>query len=51
LIKVIASAKFDESGDIAVRLGVDPRKRIKMVRGVVTLPGKDVKAISISYSR
>jgi large subunit ribosomal protein L1 len=44
LIKVIASAKFDESVDIAVRLGVDPRKANQMVRGVVTLPhgtGKD----------
>jgi large subunit ribosomal protein L1 len=36
--KVIASAKFDESVDIAVRLGVDPRKANQMVRGVVTLP-------------
>jgi large subunit ribosomal protein L1 len=45
LIKVIASAKFDESVDIAVRLGVDPRKANQMVRGVVTLPHgtKDVK--------
>jgi large subunit ribosomal protein L1 len=34
LIKVVASAKFDESVDIAVRLGVDPRKANQMVRGV-----------------
>jgi large subunit ribosomal protein L1 len=33
LIKVVASAKFDESVDIAVRLGVDPRKANQMVRG------------------
>jgi large subunit ribosomal protein L1 len=32
LIKVVASAKFDESVDIAVRLGVDPRKANQMVR-------------------
>jgi large subunit ribosomal protein L1 len=49
LIKVIASAKFDESVDIAVRLGVD-RKKNQMVRGVVTLPhgtGKDVKVLAL----
>ena len=44
LVKEIPGAKFDESIDIAVRLGVDPRKANQMVRGVVTLPhgtGKD----------
>jgi large subunit ribosomal protein L1 len=49
LIKVVASAKFDESVDIAVRLGVDPRKANQMV-GVVTLPhgtGKDVKVLAL----
>jgi large subunit ribosomal protein L1 len=35
IIKVVV-AKFDESVDIAVRLGVDPRKANQMVRGVVT---------------
>ena len=38
LIKVIASAKFDESVDIAVRLGVDPRKANQMVKRKNTLP-------------
>jgi large subunit ribosomal protein L1 len=50
LIKVVASAKFDESVDIAIRLGVDPRKANQMVRGVVTLPngtGKDVKVLAL----
>ena len=50
LIKDVASAKFDESVDIAVRLGVDPRKANQMVRGVVTLPhgtGKDVKVLAL----
>ncbi|MFE3868768.1 50S ribosomal protein L1 [Flavobacterium sp. ZS1P70] len=50
LIKVVSSAKFDESVDIAVRLGVDPRKANQMVRGVVTLPhgtGKDVKVLAL----
>src|SRR5574344_2821459 len=48
LIKEVASAKFDESVDIAVRLGVDPRKADQMVRGVVTLPhgtGKTVRVL------
>jgi large subunit ribosomal protein L1 len=46
LIKVLASAKFDESVDIAVKLGVDPRKANQMVRGVVALPhgtGKNMR--------
>lgn len=50
LIKVVASAKFDESVDIAVRLGVDPRKANQMVRGVVSLPhgtGKDVRVLAL----
>ena len=50
LIKVVASAKFDESVDIAFRLGVDPRKANQMVRGVVTLPhgtGKDVRVLAL----
>ena len=48
LLKSVASAKFDESVDIAVRLGVDPRKANQMVRGVVTLPhgtGKDIRVL------
>ncbi|HQA75091.1 50S ribosomal protein L1 [Flavobacterium sp.] len=50
LLKSVASAKFDESVDIAVRLGVDPRKANQMVRGVVTLPhgtGKDTKVLAL----
>jgi large subunit ribosomal protein L1 len=46
LVKTLASAKFDETVDIAVRLGVDPRKADQMVRGTVSLPsgtGKDVR--------
>jgi len=43
-----ASAKFDECVDVAVRLGVDPRKSDQNVRGSVALPhglGKDVRVI------
>lgn len=46
LVKTLASAKFDETVEIAVRLGVDPRKADQMVRGTVALPsgtGKDVR--------
>ena len=46
IVKTMASAKFDESIDIALRLGVDPRKADQMVRGTVALPsgtGKDVR--------
>ena len=38
LVKKLATAKFDESIDIAVRLGVDPRHADQAVRGTVTLP-------------
>ncbi len=46
LVKANASAKFDETLEIALNLGVDPRHADQMVRGVVTLPngtGKDVR--------
>ncbi|MCI3923306.1 50S ribosomal protein L1 [Paenibacillus sp. TRM 82003] len=38
LVKQSAKAKFDESVEVAVRLGVDPRKQDQAVRGVVVLP-------------
>ena len=38
LVKEMASAKFDETIDVAVRLGVNPRKADQMVRGTVNLP-------------
>jgi len=50
LVKKISYANFDESVDLAVRLGVDPRKANQMVRGVVTLPhgtGKDKKVLAL----
>ena len=50
LVKEIANSKFDESIDLAVRLGVDPRKANQMVRGVVSLPhgtGKDVRVLAL----
>lgn len=50
LVKDVNTAKFDASVDIAVRLGVDPKKANQMVRGVVSLPhgtGKDVKVLAL----
>ncbi len=38
LVKKTARAKFDETVEVAVRLGVDPRKQDQAVRGVVVLP-------------
>jgi large subunit ribosomal protein L1 len=46
LVKSLAPAKFDETVELVVRLGVDPRKADQMVRGTVALPagtGKDVR--------
>jgi large subunit ribosomal protein L1 len=46
MVKAEATAKFDETIEIALNLGVDPRHADQMVRGVVTLPagtGKDVR--------
>ena len=48
MIKEASFAKFDETVDLTVRLGVDPRKADQMVRGAVVLPnglGKDVRVL------
>ena len=48
LVKECSTTKFDASVDLAIRLGVDPRKANQMVRGTVSLPhgtGKDVKVL------
>ena len=48
IVKDTTSGNFDASVDLAIRLGVDPRKANQMVRGVVTLPhgtGKDVRVL------
>lgn len=48
LVKEISTTKFDASVDVAVRLGVDPRKANQMVRGIVSLPhgtGKSVRVL------
>ncbi len=48
LVKALATASFDESVELAVRLGIDARKADQMVRGTVSLPngtGKDVRVV------
>ena len=51
LVKQNATAKFDESFDVAMNLGVDPRKADQLVRGTVALPhgtGKTVRVLVIA---
>ncbi len=48
LVKDTATAKFDETVDIAVRLGVDPRHADQMVRGVVALPNGTGKQVRVA---
>ena len=50
VVKEITTTKFDASVDLAIRLGVDPKKADQNIRGVVTLPngtGKDVKVLAL----
>lgn len=50
IVKDITTTKFDASVDLAIRLGVDPRKANQMVRGTVTLPhgtGKTVRVLAL----
>ena len=50
LVKEISTTKFDASVDLAIRLGVDPKKANQMVRGIVTLPhgtGKKLRVLAL----
>ena len=50
LVKEITFTKFDASIDMAIRLGVDPKKATEMVRGIVALPhgtGKNVRVLAL----
>jgi len=48
LIKELASAKFSESVDVAVNLGVDPRKSDQVVRGSTVLPNGTGKSVRVA---
>ena len=48
LIKANATAKFDETVEIAMNLGVDPRHADQMVRGTVTLPNGTGKSVRVA---
>lgn len=53
-LKKTAPAKFDETVEISIRLGVDPKKADQVVRGTVTLPhgtGKTVRVCAITKSK
>jgi len=53
-LKKTAPAKFDETVEISIRLGVDPKKADQVVRGTVTLPhgtGKTVRVCAITKTR
>lgn len=50
LVKEVSTSKFDGSIDLAIRLGVDPRKANQMVRGIVSLPngtGKSIRVLAL----
>ena len=48
LVKANATAKFDETLEIAMNLGVDPRHADQMVRGVVNLPNGTGKTVRVA---
>ena len=50
LVKEVSTTKFDSSIDVAIKLGVDPKKSNEMVRGVVNLPhgtGKKIRVLAL----
>ena len=48
LVKVLAPASFDETVEVAFRLGIDPRRADQMVRGTVSLPHGTGKAVRVA---
>ncbi|HLG67854.1 MAG TPA: 50S ribosomal protein L1 [Acidimicrobiales bacterium] len=48
LVKSLASARFDETVELAVRLGVDPRKADQIVRGTLTLPAGTGRTVRVA---
>ena len=48
LVKTTATAKFDESVDVAIQLGIDPRKSDQAVRGAVVMPEGPGKTVRVA---
>src|SRR5213075_1107533 len=48
LVKSLATSKFDETVEVAINLGVDPRHADQMVRGVVNLPNGTGKSVRVA---
>ncbi len=48
IVKSLSTAKFDETVEVAVRLGVDPRKADQIVRGTVSLPSGTGKTVRVA---
>jgi len=48
LVKSLSNRKFDETVEIAMRLGVDPRKADQMIRGTVSLPNGTGKSVRVA---
>jgi large subunit ribosomal protein L1 len=48
LVKSMATRKFDETVEVAIRLGVDPRKADQMIRGTVSLPNGTGKSVRVA---
>ena len=48
LVKATATAKFDESVDVAIQLGIDPRKSDQAVRGAVVMPEGTGKSVRVA---
>ncbi len=48
LVKSLAQARFDETIELAVRLGIDPRKADQVIRGTVALPSGTGKPVRVA---
>jgi large subunit ribosomal protein L1 len=48
LVRSLSKRKFDETVEVAIRLGVDPRKADQMIRGTVSLPNGTGKAVRVA---
>src|SRR5215211_6848398 len=48
LVKSLSNKKFDETVEVAMRLGVDPRKADQMIRGTVSLPHGTGKSVRVA---